>query len=150
MFQYSSERFETENPEIDVFESLKTFDQDADRSLWGGVEKVFIECSGSGYTEPPQLYVHSLTGSDADFYVQLNDQGGIDFVEVLNPGEKYHSEDCIEVVGDCIEPAIVHPVIRTQIESAGDKWGSNVAFVKHAFENEFDPQNPFGTDADGR
>ena len=150
LFQYSGERFETENSEIDVFESLKTFDQDPDKSLWGGVEKVFIEDGGSGYIEPPQIVIRSLTGSDADFYVQLDENGSIEFIEVLNPGEKYHSEDYIEVLGECDTQAVVHPVIRTQIENAGDKWGSNVAFVKHAFENEFDPQNPFGTDADGR
>lgn len=150
LFQYSSERFETENPEIDVFESLKTFDQDADRSMWGAVEKVFIEDCGQGYTEIPELVVISLTGSGAEFYVQLDENGSISAVEITEGGELYHSDDYIEVIGECERPAIIHPMIRTQIEHAGDKWGSNVAFVKHAFDNEFDPQNPFGTDADGR
>jgi len=34
------------------------------------------------------------------------------------------STDRLQVIGNCDTPAEIIPVIRTQVELAGDKWGS--------------------------
>ena len=151
LFQYNSEVINTENPDIDIFESLRTLDRDADKSVWGGIERIIVEDGGYGYTDIPFVYIESLTGADAEFFVQLDDNGSIEVVEVLCEGQGYHSEDILHIDGDCEREAILHPVIRTITENTGDNWGSNKVLVQSAFENTvFDPENPFGEDEDGR
>ena len=146
--QYSSQHIDTGLPEIDVFESLKTFDVDPDNSLWGGLVEVQIIERGKGYTHPPEIVIDSLTGNGAVALVTLNDQGGIDAIAVENHGEGYHSSDVAYVIGNCTEKAQVLPIFRTIIENAGDGWGANEALIKEYQENspdQWDPQNPFGT-----
>lgn len=150
LFQYSNEHIDTEVPEIDVFESLKTYNQDPDHSLWGGVSEVEIIDRGSGYSEPPQIVIDSLTGAHAQFFVTLGDDGGIDGIEVVDSGEQYHSTDKAYVIGSCDQQAKVRPIFRTIIENVGDGYASNQEFIHRAHEMTFDPQNPFGIDDDGR
>ncbi len=149
LMQYSSQHIDTGMPEIDVFESLKTFDVDPDNSLWGGLVEVQIIDPGLGYQEPPEIVVDSLTGSNARAFVTLNpDDGSIAAIAIEDHGEGYHSTDQAYVIGKCEKKAIVQPIFRTIIENAGDAWGSNEAFIKEGLENspdEWNPQDPFGT-----
>lgn len=144
LFQYSSEEIRTDIEPIDVFSSLKTFDINPDVSAWGGVVDVEIKQHGSGYKETPILHVSSIQGHGAQFEVELDESNGIKTVKILNPGESYASTDSLQVIGNCDTPAEIIPVIRTQVELAGDKWGSNYAFKEQAKEDLFDPSNPFG------
>ena len=144
LFQYSSERFETDYKEINDFESLKTFDQNAARSAWGGVMGVEIEDAGLGYTSEPYIEVVSVAGANACFHTELNEDGSIKSVEVMNPGDRYRPDDYAIVHGDCERQALLKLKIRTQVELAGDKWASNSAFIEKQKEEVFDPSNPFG------
>lgn len=144
LFQYSSERFDTDFKEINDFESLKTFDQNAERSAWGGVDEVEIEDCGLGYTSEPYIEVISVVGANAQFHTELNDDGSIKKVEVIDPGDGYHTDDYAIVHGDCERQALLILKIKTQIELAGDKWSSNKAFKEKQEDEAFDPQNPFG------
>lgn len=145
LFQYSSERIETENKEIDAFESLKTFDQNPDRSMWGGIESVMIEDGGVGYSKDDvEIEAVSLTGYGAEFGVELDENGSIASVNVLDMGDGYNFEDYLKVRGKHAKEAKLKPVIKTHIEMAGDKWGSNEVFAKKQKDEAFDPENPFG------
>lgn len=144
LFQYSSERFDTENKEIDAFESLKTFDQNAERSVWGGVDSVEIEDAGLGYTSEPYIEVISLTGAYATFHTELNEDGSIKSVDIIDSGDRYHPDDYAIVHGECERQALLKIKIKTQIELAGDKWASNKAFIEKQKEEAFDIDNPFG------
>ena len=150
LFQYSNEHIDTGVPEIDVFESLKTYNQDPDRSLWGGISEVEVVKRGSGYSEPPQIVVDSLTGGHAQLFAVIGEDGGLDAVQVVESGEQYHSTDRAYVIGSCTEQAVVRPIIRTIVENVGDGYASNQEFIDRAHEMTFDPTNPFGIDADGR
>lgn len=146
--QYSSQHIDTGIPEIDMFESLKTFDVDPDTNLWGGLVEVQIENPGKGYTHPPEIIIDSLTGNGAVALVTLNEEGGIEAIAVEDHGQGYHSTDVAHVIGNCEQRAVVTPIFRTIIENAGDGWGANEAFIKEHQENSpdnWDPQNPFGT-----
>ena len=144
LFQYSSERIETENPEIDAFESLKTFDQNAERSPWGGVERVIIEDAGLGYYDEPYIEVVSLTGACAKFHTDLNEDGSIKSIEIVDRGDGYHPDDYAIVHGCCERQALLKLEIKTRVDLAGDKWASNEAFLQKQKEEAFDPENPFG------
>lgn len=148
LMQYSSQHIDTGIPEIDMFESLKTFDVDPDTNLWGGLVEVQIENPGKGYTHPPEIIIDSLTGNGAVALVTLNEEGGIEAIAVEDHGQGYHSTDVAHVIGNCEQRAVVTPIFRTIIENAGDGWGANEAFIKEHQENSpdnWDPQNPFGT-----
>lgn len=143
-FDYSSEHINTEVGEIDVFESLHTHDQNPDVSLWGGITEVQIIDGGSGYSEPPTLSVESLTGSGAVLQPVLDDNGVVVRVDVLEPGDKYHSGDYIVVEGECTSPAILQCQIATVIENAGTRFASNSALIDHSLNNVFDIPDHFG------
>ncbi len=165
LFQYSSEHIDTRDGEVNVFEGIHTLNVDPDRSLNGGLVEVQINKRGKGYTEIPQLVIHSLTGSGAEVLITISDEdGGIDAIQVIDPGMTYHSSDTAEIVGDCEESAEVLPIFRTIIEHSGEGYGSNAAFISNKREivpeelnwnsndpfNESPTMNPFGIDEDGR
>lgn len=164
LFQYSSEHFDTRDGEVDVFEGIHTLNVDPDHSLNGGLVEVQIVKNGKGYTEPPEIVIKSLTGSGAETLVVLNDDGGIDTIQVVEHGMGYHSTDIAYVVGDCEEKAEILPIFRTIIENSGEGYGSNEVFMTNKREivpddmnwnrndpfNESPTLNPFGIDEDGR
>lgn len=66
LFQYASERIDTGNANIDVFESLKTFSLDIADSAYGGVTSVTVTSQGTGYTTvPPVSFIGAGTGATA-------------------------------------------------------------------------------------
>lgn len=144
LWQYSSEHIDTEIPEIDAFENLKTYDTLGDNTAWGGVVDVFLEQGGLGYKEPPFIHVKSVCGFGARFKVTLGADGSITSVKVIDGGEGYHSEDIIEVIGNCVKPAHLVPKIRTQIEKVNDMWGSNTPLEEEAEKAIDNYENLFG------
>lgn len=146
LWQYSSEQIETGVDDIDVFETLKTFDQlNGDRSTWQGIRQVILEDGGAGYTEIPYVHVKSKTGSGALFDVTMTEDGAsIARVEVVESGEAYQQGDMIEVVGNCERPAKIKPIIRTKIEHAGDRWGDNEAIEVESDKALEDKEKLFG------
>lgn len=147
LFQYSSQTIDTGLHEIDKFETLKTFDTNADNSLWGGIVSFDIVKPGDGYQQPPQIVIDSVTGSGAEFFVDLNEESGaINDIIVTDPGFGYHSMDKAYVIGQCTDRAVVVPVIRTIVENAGEGYGTNTPNLKKAMElTDVDPnKSPFG------
>ena len=147
LFQYSSQTIDTGLQEIDKFETLKTFDTNADNSLWGGIVSFDIVKPGDGYQQPPQVVIDSVTGSGAEFFVDLNEENGaINDIIVTDPGFGYHSMDKAYVIGQCTDRAVVVPVIRTIVENAGEGYGTNTPNLKKAMElTDVDPaKSPFG------
>ena len=66
LFQYASERIDTGNANIDVFETLKTFSLDIADSAYGGVTSVTVTGQGTGYTTAPAVsFIGTGTGATA-------------------------------------------------------------------------------------
>jgi len=144
LYQYSSEKIETENPNIDAFESLKTFDQFNNKTLWNGVVDVEIVDGGLGYKENPFIHVQSVTGFGAKFSVELSPEGSITKIKIIEGGEGYQQDDSVEVIGNCSRKAKILIKVRNQVELAGDKWGSNTDYKNHAKKDTEDLEIPFG------
>lgn len=147
LMQYSSQTIDTGIQEIDKFETLKTFDTNADDSLWGGIVGFDIVKPGDGYQQPPQVVIDSLTGNGAQFFVDLDEESGaINDIVVTDPGQGYHSMDRAYVIGQCADRAEIVPVIRTIVENAGEGYGTNTPNLKKAMElTNIDPnETPFG------
>lgn len=149
LMQYNNQELNTGNADIDIFESLKTVNQDPNRSLHGGVVDFEIIDPGSGYQNPPEIVINSLTGSDAMFFVTLDEEtGGISGIQVTDPGQQYHGDDQAIVIGACTTQAQVVPIIKTVIENASDGYASNVVFNQADKEDNtntwHDGNTPFG------
>lgn len=141
---YSSEHIETDEEDINAFETLKTFDINADHSIWGGVEKVEVLEPGEGYLEPPTLEIESLGGHGAELEVVMGENGGVSEVKVLEAGEGYSDSDELVVSGFALKPAVLKLDIRTQIGQA-DGQAANEANVEFGKENIVDFDDPFGS-----
>ena len=149
LMQYNNQQFNTNNSEIDVFESLKSVNQNPNRSLNGGVTDFEIVDPGAGYQLPPEIVINSLTGSGAMFFVSLDEEtGGISGIQITDPGSQYHSDDQAIVIGPCEKQAVLKPIIKTITEHAGDGYGSNVVFNQADKEDNqntwHDGKTPFG------
>lgn len=140
---YASEEIKTDLPEINAFQTLKTFDINADRSVWGGVEKVAVLDGGEGYLDAPTLEIESLAGHGAVLEVVMG-AGSVKEIKVLDPGEGYSDSDELVVSGFALKPAQLKLDIRTQIGQA-DGQAANEANVEFGKENIVDFDDPFGS-----
>ena len=140
---YSSEHIETDGEDINAFETLKTFDINADHSVWGGVEKVEVLDGGEGYLDAPTLEIESLAGHGAILEVVMG-EGSVKEIKVLDPGEGYSDSDELVVSGFALKPAQLKLDIRTQIGQA-DGQAANEANVEFGKENIVDFDDPFGS-----
>lgn len=143
LFQYASERIETEIPEIDVFESLKTFDAGTESNVgvsqFGYIHRANIDNIGSGYTTASAV-IQSNTGSGAVLQVLLNN-GSIAAINVVNPGQNYQDAQVV-ITGDGIGAAAT-AVITTDIDKV-ESYGDNNSFKRQAESFVFNNNNPFG------
>lgn len=140
---YASEEIKTDLPEINAFQTLKTFDINADRSVWGGVEKVEVLDGGEGYLDAPTLEIESLAGHGAVLEVVMG-EGSVKEIKVLDPGEGYSDSDELVVTGFALKPAQLKLDIRTQIGQA-DGQAANEANVEFGKENIVNFDDPFGS-----
>ena len=139
LFQYASERIETQIDEIDVFESLKTFDADSGVSQFGVIEKINLVNRGSNYTFA-NCVVTSNTGAGAVLQPVITN-GEITSITVVNKGSNYQDATVI-IAGDGTN-AQATAVVVTDIDKV-ESFGDNNSFKKQAESFVFNSSNPFG------
>lgn len=146
LFQYSSERIDTGIPEVDVFESLKTFSTNLQRSGVGGVKHIDVTDPGFGYTEasvnvvPGEGFIGKVgIGATAEAVIE---DGSIVAINVLNGGNGYTEPPLIVINGDGFGASAV-AVVEIDIDKV-ESYGDNNAFKEQAKGTVFSEFNPFG------
>lgn len=140
LFQYSSERIDTGNAEVDAFESLKTFSTNTTRNITGRVTTIEVEQGGSGYTTATATIV-SANGSGAQLQPTIQN-GSITSINVVDGGVRYNIGDVVQIVGDG-QNATAVAVVEIDIDKA-DSYGDNNKFKEQATSFVFNERNPFG------
>jgi hypothetical protein len=148
LFQYASEFIDTGVPEVDAFETLKTFSTNASRSAYGEVVKVNITNSGSGYTSVPTVTFTSSSGIGAAATAVLgtgSNAGKVIAVNLTNGGSGYKQPPVISFVGGGGTNAAAVTIIETNIDKAADSFADNNTFKEESVGViNFDESNPFG------
>ena len=100
LFQYASEHIDTGLKNIDVFESLKSYDTDYAINATGSITNITITQAGSGYTITPTI---SLTGGDGTFGIQhailqpVISSGSLSSINIVNVGTGYDSAPILTI-----------------------------------------------------
>ena len=100
LFQYASEHIDTGLKDIDVFETLKSYDTDYDRNATGSVTSVKITQAGSGYTNTPLITLTGGQGLSAfqAAVLSCNIQGGSLYsISIMNVGTGYDETPLITI-----------------------------------------------------
>lgn len=142
LFQYASEKIETGIPEIDVFESLKTFSTNPVDSLYGGVKSITVSNRGSGYTTAPDVEIIGDTGSGATAVAILGTGSNSDKViriDVTDPGSGYSTIPDIIISGN----ATAYAELFVDIDKV-ESYGDNNSFLDESSSIVFNTNNPFG------
>ena len=144
-FQYNSEKMETGIDKIDVFESLKTFDELSENTFYGGVGQITVIDGGKGYTDPV-VSVNSTYGEGAEFKVNLDETGAITSIEVVAEGQGYQPTDTITVSGDCESEAVLSfdDGYTINVDEAGNGNNKELKNRSKDIIVDFDENNPFG------
>lgn len=146
-FQYSSEKIETGMPQIDAFETLKTYDVDPQRSIFGVIKTITVTHSGSGYFFVPEVYAVGNYVNSAELIAVMGegpDSDKVVAVDILNPGIGYATPPQI-VIQDSptFDTATAVATIEVDPDIPGS-YGDNTKF-KNEFRNvKFNEDNPFG------
>ena len=146
LFQYASEAIDTGVAEIDVFETLKTFNTNTTRSQDGRVTSINLITGGSGYSIAPNVVFTSNVGSGALAEAVLGtglNSGKVVSVNIVNPGAGYTIPPGIQFVGSCDVTAEADAVISSDIDKP-DSFADNNNFKKQATDVIFNENNPFG------
>ena len=141
LFQYSSEHIDTGIKEVDLFETLKTFETNTTRNPYGEVIQINMTNHGSGYIEPPTVTFVSSSGYGATAEAVL-DGDKIASVNILTPGSNYKTPPIIGFVGTGINAAAVS-VIEANIDKT-ESFADNNKFKIQAADILFSESNPFG------
>jgi hypothetical protein len=100
LYQYASEHIDTGYKDIDVFETLKSFDTDYARDAIGSVTKTVITNPGSGYTEAPSIVLTGGGGADAFKAATITSEltsGRLTKLNITNVGTGYDSAPTLSV-----------------------------------------------------
>jgi hypothetical protein len=100
LFQYASEHIDTGLKDVDVFETLKTFDIDFSRNAIGSVTQVTITNPGSGYSSIPSISLIGGGGSDAFKSATLSivlTSGSVTAINILDVGTGYDTTPTIKI-----------------------------------------------------
>jgi hypothetical protein len=147
LFQYSSEAIDTGVPEIDAFESLKTFNTNTTRNTHGGVTSISLTNSGSGYTSAPLVSFNSSTGHGATAVAYLGTGTSSDKVTsivITNSGTNYQQAPGVVFTGGGGDGVTAVSTIDIDIDKS-DGFGENNTFKAAAVQVlNFDETNPFG------
>jgi hypothetical protein len=143
LFQYASEAIDTGVPEIDEFETLKTFNTNTTRTGYGEVIRVDVTNGGSGYTSAPTVSFVSATGTGATAVATINN-GAVSAVTVTEGGRGYQTAPAITFSGGGGTNAAGTPVIAIDIDSVDGAAADNNEFDSEAGNVLFDVTNPFG------
>ena len=143
LFQYASERIETGNAEIDVFQALKTQDVN-DTSSYNRVITGFnIVSSGTGYDANTTVQITSSIGTGATAEAVVVG-GKIVEVNVMDGGFGYKDESTVQVsIIGTGSGAQVTPIVGLEIDKV-QSYGDNTSFQQEALDVVFDVSNPFG------
>lgn len=141
LFQYSSENIDTGIKEVDVFETLKTFNTNTTRNPYGEVIQVNVTNHGSGYTEPPTVSFVSSSGSGATAEAVM-DGDKVASVNILTGGSGYKTTPAVNFTGDGINAA-ADAVIEANIDKT-ESFADNNKFKTQAADVLFSESNPFG------
>lgn len=148
LFQYASEFIDTGVPEVDAFETLKSFTTNVTRSAFGSVTKINMTNQGSGYTSVPTVVFTSSSGKDAAATAVRGtgaNANKIIRVDITNPGTGYTQPPVISFVGGGGANAAATVVIETNIDKAADSFADNNSFKEESIGViNFDEANPFG------
>ena len=139
LFQYASERIDTNYSIINDFESLKTFDIDPSVTKFGMIDSIQVTNGGTGYTSAT-VSITSTTGKGATATAVISN-GTISAINVTNPGTGYKSATVV-ITGDGIDATATATLINDidKVESYGD----NNSFKREAESFIFNDRNPFG------
>lgn len=149
LFQYSSERIDTGIPEIDTFESLKTFSTNTTRNIHGRVASITVTNTGSAYTSVPTVTLLSSTGVGAAATAIRGTSGAnlnkITGITITNAGTGYQTAPFVTFAGGGGSGAEATTALDIDIKKSSDGFGENDSF-KAASTGviNFDEQNPFG------
>jgi hypothetical protein len=146
LFQYSSERIDTGVPEVDAFETLKTFSTNITRSGAGRVKSITVTNGGSGYTEAAVSIVPGEgtigpvgIGAAAEAVIT---NGVITAINVTDGGTGYREAPIVTITGDGAN-ATAEAVVEIDIDKV-ESYGDNNSFKKEAGDLLFSEFNPFG------
>jgi len=147
LFQYASEAIDTGIPEIDNFESLKTFNTNTTRNIHGAVTSISLTNSGSGYTSAPAVTFISSSGVGASATAVLgtgDTANQVVSVNLSNGGSGYQTAPVISFIGGGGSGAAAISAINIDIDKS-DGFGENNTF-KAASNGvlNFNEHNPFG------
>lgn len=147
LFQYSSERIDTGVPEVDAFESLKTFSTNTTRNPTGNVLSIKVTNQGTGYTTPPNVVFASSSGFGAAATAVLGtdaNAGKVVAINVTNSGSHYAMAPVVSLVGgNGIGAAAEVDKFDINIDKM-ESYGDNNSFKKEASTIVFNENNPFG------
>jgi len=147
LFQYSSEKIETGNADIDTFESLKTFSTDVTRSVYGEVLSINVTNNGSGYTSIPTVTISDGGGLGATAVATLgtgSNAGKVIAITITNAGSQYTSIPTVTISSPASGvTAVAVATIHINVDNP-NSFGSNTSFKQEAITHVFDTSNPFG------
>jgi hypothetical protein len=147
LFQYSSERIDTGNREVDAFETLKSFTTNATRTESAKVVKINVTSGGSGYTVPPVITITGGTGHGATATCELgidNNRDKVVAITVTNSGTGYNSSPTITIAPPAVgTTATAVAVIENDIDKV-ESYGDNNTFKQQSSTVLFSEDNPFG------
>jgi hypothetical protein len=146
LFQYASERIDTGNADVDVFETLQTFTTNTTRSKYGEVTGVTITNQGTGYSTAPSVTFTSSSGRNAAGTAVLGtgaNAGKVVSVTITNPGTGYQTAPVVGFSGGGGANAAGTATIQVDIDEV-QSYGDNNKFRTEASDVLFNETNPFG------
>lgn len=142
LFQYASESIDTGVPEIDVFETLKTFNTNTTRNPYGAVTSVTVTNGGSGYTSAPTVSFVSATGLNATATATISG-GHVTAINVTNGGFRYQTAPTVTITGGGGAGALATATIAADVDQPSS-FADNNKFKTEASSVLFSASNPFG------
>jgi len=149
LFQYASEHIDTGLKNIDVFETLKSYDTDYAVNAIGSVTSVTITNPGSGYISVPSITLTGGAGT-AGFQpavLQATLSGGsISAINIVNLGTGYDTAPTIVI--DAPPAGGTQATATCAIEPNPDlpqSYGENIDFRGEASSLVVNTNNPLGS-----
>lgn len=142
LFQYASERIDTNIEDIDVFESLKTHSIDPSISDAGVVSAINVVNGGTNYTTASiSIMSDPINGQGAQAEAVIED-GSIVAINITSAGTGYKQPPTVVIEGDG-EGATAVAITDVDIDKV-QSYGDNNSFQREARDIIFDENNPFG------
>lgn len=146
LFQYASERIDTGIKEVDVFESLKTFNTNSTRNPTTRILKINMTNNGTGYTTTPVVSFVSSSGFGAAGTAVLgtgSNAGKVMSVNITEDGQNYQTPPTVVFTGGGGTGAAATATLDIDIDKV-ESFGDNNSFKQEASDIIFSETNPFG------